>query len=164
MKTDNLVNGKYFAGLMKEVFADLEDAKYTNLELRWKTFVLLKKKKSWIKRRLSIYGRSLQEWDNLASWAGHLRTNGSPIPHLFSFSFKQRVLRPQSLDDSSSSAVRHLQVLWSSTLHFIDTCFQDSQQRGQLPGYPQVPVPGEVIKKTMQTKWNKCFSLSSKSP
>jgi len=57
MKTDNLVNGKYFAGLMKEVFADLEDAKYTNLELR-----------------LSIYGRSLQEWDNLASWAGHLKT------------------------------------------------------------------------------------------
>ena len=39
MKTDNLVNGKYFAGLMKEVFADLEDAKYTNLELRCKTFV-----------------------------------------------------------------------------------------------------------------------------
>ena len=39
MKTDNLVNGKYFAGLMKEVFADLEDAKYTNLELRSKTFV-----------------------------------------------------------------------------------------------------------------------------
>ena len=39
MKTDNLVNGKYFAGLMKEVFADLEDAKYTNLELRWKFFV-----------------------------------------------------------------------------------------------------------------------------
>ena len=38
MKTDNLVNGKYFAGLMKEVFADLEDAKYTNLELRWNFF------------------------------------------------------------------------------------------------------------------------------
>ena len=42
MKTDNLVNGKYFAGLMKEVFADLEDAKYTNLELRWKKFVFLR--------------------------------------------------------------------------------------------------------------------------
>jgi len=52
MKTDNLVNGKYFAGLMKEVFAELEDAKYTNLELR-----------------LSIYGRSMAEWDSLASWA-----------------------------------------------------------------------------------------------
>lgn len=52
MKTDNLVNGKYFAGLMKEVFAELDDSKYTNVELR-----------------LSIYGRNLKEWDNLASWA-----------------------------------------------------------------------------------------------
>lgn len=52
MKTDNLVNGKYFAGLIKEVFAELEDAKYVNLELR-----------------LSIYGRSLDEWDKLAGWA-----------------------------------------------------------------------------------------------
>jgi len=52
MKTDNMVNGKYFAGVLKEVFLELDDAKYTNLELR-----------------LSIYGRSLSEWDNLASWA-----------------------------------------------------------------------------------------------
>ena len=40
MKTDNLVNGKYFAKVLKEVFDDLHQAKYTNLELR-----------------LSIYGR-----------------------------------------------------------------------------------------------------------
>jgi len=52
MKTDNMVNGKYFAGVLKEVFAELDDSKYTNLELR-----------------LSIYGRSLGEWDKLASWA-----------------------------------------------------------------------------------------------
>jgi len=52
MKTDNMVNGKYFAGILKEVFLELDDAKYTNLELR-----------------LSVYGRSLKEWDNLASWA-----------------------------------------------------------------------------------------------
>jgi len=52
MKTDNMVNGKYFAGVLKEVFLELDDAKYTNLELR-----------------LSIYGRSLSEWDKLASWA-----------------------------------------------------------------------------------------------
>lgn len=52
MKTDNMVNGKYFANILKEVFVELDDAKYTNVELR-----------------LSIYGRSLNEWDNLASWA-----------------------------------------------------------------------------------------------
>ena len=52
MKTDNMVNGKYFANIVKEVFVDLDDAKYVNLELR-----------------LSIYGRSLNEWDKLAAWA-----------------------------------------------------------------------------------------------
>jgi len=52
MKTDNMVNGKYFAGILKEVFLELDDAKYTNIELR-----------------LSVYGRSLNEWDRLASWA-----------------------------------------------------------------------------------------------
>ena len=44
MKTDNLVNGKYFANIVKEVFVELDDAKYVNLELR-----------------LSVYGRSLNE-------------------------------------------------------------------------------------------------------
>ena len=40
MKTDNYVNGKYFANLIKEVFDDLEDSKYQNIE-----------------PRISIYGR-----------------------------------------------------------------------------------------------------------
>ena len=52
MKTDNFVGGKYFANLIKEVFDDLEDSKYQNLE-----------------PRISIYGRNLSEWDKLASWA-----------------------------------------------------------------------------------------------
>ena len=52
MKTDNFVGGKYFANLIKEVFDDLEDSKYQNLE-----------------PRISIYGRSLSEWDKLAGWA-----------------------------------------------------------------------------------------------
>jgi len=52
MKTDNFINGKYFAALMKEVFDDLEDCKYQNIE-----------------PRISIYGRSINEWDKLASWA-----------------------------------------------------------------------------------------------
>ena len=34
MKTDNYVNGKYFAALIKEVFDDLEDSKYQNIEPR----------------------------------------------------------------------------------------------------------------------------------
>ncbi|XP_064618252.1 LOW QUALITY PROTEIN: AMP deaminase 2-like [Liolophura sinensis] len=52
IKTDNYIGGKYFAHVIKEVMNDLEEFKYQNAEYR-----------------LSIYGRSRDEWDNLAKWA-----------------------------------------------------------------------------------------------
>uniref|UniRef100_A0AAY4AZS6 AMP deaminase n=1 Tax=Denticeps clupeoides TaxID=299321 RepID=A0AAY4AZS6_9TELE len=52
IKTDNYIEGKYFGHIIKEVMADLEESKYQNVELR-----------------LSIYGRSRDEWDKLAKWA-----------------------------------------------------------------------------------------------
>uniref|UniRef100_A0A6B2E6W9 AMP deaminase n=1 Tax=Phlebotomus kandelakii TaxID=1109342 RepID=A0A6B2E6W9_9DIPT len=52
LKTDNYLNGKYFAQIIKEVASDLEESKYQNAELR-----------------LSIYGKSRDEWDKLAKWA-----------------------------------------------------------------------------------------------
>ncbi|XP_019736308.1 AMP deaminase 2 isoform X3 [Hippocampus comes] len=52
IKTDNHVEGKYFAHIVKEVMSDLEESKYQNSELR-----------------LSIYGRSRDEWNKLAQWA-----------------------------------------------------------------------------------------------
>ncbi|XP_065304990.1 AMP deaminase 2 isoform X6 [Dermacentor albipictus] len=52
LKTDNYIGGQYFAEILKEVMSDLEESKYQNAELR-----------------LSIYGRSRNEWDKLAKWA-----------------------------------------------------------------------------------------------
>uniref|UniRef100_A0A1B6D983 AMP deaminase n=1 Tax=Clastoptera arizonana TaxID=38151 RepID=A0A1B6D983_9HEMI len=52
LKTDNYLNGKYFARIINEVAYDLEESKYQNAELR-----------------LSIYGKSIDEWDKLAKWA-----------------------------------------------------------------------------------------------
>ncbi|XP_019870896.1 AMP deaminase 2 isoform X2 [Aethina tumida] len=52
LKTDNYLNGKYYASIIKEVASDLEESKYQNAELR-----------------LSIYGKSMDEWDKLAKWA-----------------------------------------------------------------------------------------------
>ncbi|CAL8095240.1 unnamed protein product [Calicophoron daubneyi] len=52
LKTDNYINGVFFAHVLKEVFADMDECKYQNSE-----------------PRLSIYGRSFNEWDNLAKWA-----------------------------------------------------------------------------------------------
>lgn len=51
LKTDNHIKGRYLAELTKEVISDLESSKYQMVE--------------W---RISIYGRSLDEWDKLAAW------------------------------------------------------------------------------------------------
>jgi AMP deaminase len=51
LKTDNLIAGRYLAELTREVFDDLEASKYQLVEYR-----------------LSIYGRSRDEWRKLAAW------------------------------------------------------------------------------------------------
>ncbi|KAA8591152.1 hypothetical protein FQN60_002095 [Etheostoma spectabile] len=56
IKTDNYIEGKYFGHIIKEVMADLEESKYQNVELR-----------------LSIYGRSRDEWDKLAHDVYHTK-------------------------------------------------------------------------------------------
>lgn len=52
LKVDNDMGGRYYAELIKEVMLDLVDSKYQMAELR-----------------VSVYGRSLEEWDKLADWA-----------------------------------------------------------------------------------------------
>ncbi|KAJ7986081.1 hypothetical protein DPEC_G00347100 [Dallia pectoralis] len=51
LKTDNLIDGEYFARIIKEVSHDLEESKYQHAE-----------------PRLSIYGRSADEWESLSKW------------------------------------------------------------------------------------------------
>ncbi|XP_067863387.1 AMP deaminase 1 [Heptranchias perlo] len=51
LKTENAIDGEYFAHIIKEVASDLKDAKYQYAE-----------------PRLSIYGRAPTEWTKLASW------------------------------------------------------------------------------------------------
>lgn len=51
LKTSNYINGRYLAEITKEIAHDLEQSKYQMSEYR-----------------ISIYGRSADEWDKLASW------------------------------------------------------------------------------------------------
>ncbi|KAG0241618.1 AMP deaminase [Actinomortierella wolfii] len=51
LKTDNKIKGQYLAEITREVFSDLEQSKYQMAEYR-----------------ISIYGRSMDEWDKLADW------------------------------------------------------------------------------------------------
>ncbi|XP_033823902.2 AMP deaminase 3b isoform X2 [Periophthalmus magnuspinnatus] len=51
LKTDNYINGEYFARLIKEVAQELEESKYQHAE-----------------PRLSVYGRTPKEWNSLSTW------------------------------------------------------------------------------------------------
>ncbi|KAK4056829.1 AMP deaminase [Microbotryomycetes sp. JL221] len=51
LKTDNFIDGRYLAELTKEIIEDLQNNKYQMAEYR-----------------ISIYGRSREEWDKLAKW------------------------------------------------------------------------------------------------
>ncbi|CAH1248909.1 AMPD2 [Branchiostoma lanceolatum] len=51
IKTDNFIHGRYFAEIVKQTMSELESSRYQYAELR-----------------LSIYGRSMDEWDRLAEW------------------------------------------------------------------------------------------------
>nr|XP_021191882.2 AMP deaminase 2 [Helicoverpa armigera] len=52
LKTDNYMNGKYFAMIIKEVMQELQESRYTFAE-----------------PRISIYCKRASEWNKLASWA-----------------------------------------------------------------------------------------------
>eukprot|EP00300_Choanocystis_sp_HF-7_P035577 c495_g1_i2.p1 GENE.c495_g1_i2~~c495_g1_i2.p1 ORF type:complete len:670 (+),score=150.89 c495_g1_i2:23-2011(+) len=51
LKTDNDIEGRYMAEVVKQVFSDLEDSKYQMAEYR-----------------VSVYGRSMNEWEKLSKW------------------------------------------------------------------------------------------------
>ena len=51
LKNNNLIDGRYFADITREVFSDLEASKYQLME-----------------PRISIYGRDRNEWHNLGRW------------------------------------------------------------------------------------------------
>lgn len=51
LKTENYIKGKFLAEVTREVISDLESSKYQMVE--------------W---RVSVYGKSLDEWDKLARW------------------------------------------------------------------------------------------------
>ncbi|XP_010558373.1 PREDICTED: AMP deaminase-like [Tarenaya hassleriana] len=51
LKQENLIQGRFLAELTKQVFSDLAASKYQMAEYR-----------------ISVYGRKMSEWDQLASW------------------------------------------------------------------------------------------------
>ena len=82
LKTDNFVKGRYLAEITREVISDLESSKYQMVE--------------W---RISIYGKTLDEWDKLAAWV---------VDHkLFSHNVRWLVQIPRLYDVYMSTNLVH---------------------------------------------------------
>jgi adenosine deaminase len=80
LKTSNFIKGKYMAEITQELMRSLEDTKYQSAEYR-----------------ISIYGRSPDEWTQLASWfidnkihSDNVRYASGSVAHSFAVGYTGR--------------------------------------------------------------------------
>ncbi|KAL1873827.1 hypothetical protein VTK73DRAFT_711 [Phialemonium thermophilum] len=91
LKTDNFIKGRYLAEITKEVIADLESSKYQMVE--------------W---RISIYGKSPDEWDKLAAWVIDNKLFSPNVRWLIQIPRLYDVYKASGLMDSMEQVVRNL--------------------------------------------------------
>ncbi|KAJ1982315.1 AMP deaminase [Dimargaris xerosporica] len=91
LKTDNYIQGRYLAELTREVVSDLEASKYQMAEYR-----------------LSIYGRSIQEWDKLASWVVDNKLFSHNVRWLIQIPRLYSIYRMNGIMDNFEAMVRNI--------------------------------------------------------
>ncbi|KAI1160559.1 hypothetical protein F5B18DRAFT_503896 [Nemania serpens] len=91
LKTDNHIKGRYLAEITKEVISDLESSKYQMVE--------------W---RISIYGRSPDEWDKLAAWVVDNKLFSHNVRWLIQIPRLYDVFRASGLMGSFEQIVRNI--------------------------------------------------------
>jgi AMP deaminase len=91
LKTDNFIHGRYLAEITKEVIADLESSKYQMVE--------------W---RISIYGKSMDEWDKLAAWVVDNKLFSHNVRWLIQIPRLYDVYKATGLMDSFEQVIRNI--------------------------------------------------------
>ena len=91
LKTDNYIKGRYLAEITKEVISDLESSKYQMVE--------------W---RISIYGKSIDEWDKLAAWVVDNKLFSHNVRWLIQIPRLYDVYRASGLMDSFEKVVKNI--------------------------------------------------------
>ncbi|KAI1387044.1 AMP deaminase [Hypoxylon trugodes] len=140
LKTDNFIQGRYLAEISKEVISDLESSKYQMVE--------------W---RISIYGRSLDEWDKLATWVVDNKLFSHNVRWLIQIPRLYDVFKATNLMESFEQVVKNVfQPLFEVTknpeshpkLHIFlqrvigfDSVDDESKVERRL--YKKFPVPKE---------------------
>ena len=104
LKTDNFMNGRYFAELIRDVFEQYSKDKFTYAE-----------------NRLSIYGMNMLEWGKLSSW---FATHGMAFKHNKWIVQIPRVYKVFRVSTAVGSFGQYLQnifePLWEASLHPSD--------------------------------------------
>jgi AMP deaminase len=150
LKTDNFIHGRYLAEITKEVISDLESSKYQMVE--------------W---RISVYGRSIDEWDKLAAWVVDNKVFSHNVRWLVQIPRLYDVYKASGLVDIFEEIVRNIfQPLFEATknpsshpkLHVFlqrvigfDSVDDESKIERRL--FKKFPVP-----KDWQTKQNPPYS------
>jgi len=140
LKTDNDIKGRYLAEVTREVISDLESSKYQMVE--------------W---RLSIYARSIDEWDKLAAWVVDQKLFSTNVRWLIQVPRLYDVYKSSSLVENFEQVVRNLfQPLFEVTqdpsshpkLHIFlqrvigfDSVDDESKPERRL--YRKFPVPAD---------------------
>ncbi|KAG9253538.1 uncharacterized protein F5Z01DRAFT_657463 [Emericellopsis atlantica] len=91
LKTDNFIHGRYLAEITKEVISDLESSKYQMVE--------------W---RVSIYGKSIDEWDKLAAWVVDNKLFSHNVRWLIQIPRLYDVYKASGLMDTYESIVQNI--------------------------------------------------------
>lgn len=91
LKTDNFIKGRYLAEITKEVISDLESSKHQMVE--------------W---RISIYGRTLDEWDKLAAWVVDNKLFSHNVRWLIQVPRLYDVYKSAGLMDNFEQVVRNI--------------------------------------------------------
>ncbi|KAI1941838.1 AMP deaminase [Ophidiomyces ophidiicola] len=150
LKTDNYIKGRYLAEITKEVIADLESSKYQMAE--------------W---RISIYGRSMDEWDKLAAWVIDNKLFSSNIRWLIQVPRLYDVYKSNGIVDDFEAVIKNVfQPLFEVTqdpsshpkLHIflqrvIGFDSVDDESKAERRLYRKFPIP-----KQWNTKQNPPYS------
>lgn len=91
LKTDNYIHGRYLAEITKEVMEDLEQSKYQMAEYR-----------------ISIYGRSADEWDKLAAWIVDNKLFSHNVRWLIQIPRLYNVYKSSGLVDTFADMLRNI--------------------------------------------------------
>eukprot|EP01027_Heterolobosea_sp_BB2_P017564 GEZU01024866.1.p1 GENE.GEZU01024866.1~~GEZU01024866.1.p1 ORF type:complete len:611 (+),score=171.38 GEZU01024866.1:138-1970(+) len=124
LKTENYINGRYFAELCKELFSDFEESKYQMAE-----------------PRVSIYGRSRDEWDHLAKWSLDYKMYSDnirfliQIPRLYSVHHDTKAVKSFEEMLKSMSFFRRFFLLFSKADSYSTTCNAHRHFRALVRGH-----------------------------